>query len=121
MKFKQLLSLCLATFSLLTTKAKSHINIRGVKINQLDKQNRKQGNWIFFDQSGNALMSCFFQDDSCIRPKIFYEKGDTAFVRLQATDSVEPFILYKNNKHYFGSFIYTSDSVSTIKNRARLH
>lgn len=111
----KLLILVVATFGLSALKAQSDIKVNNLKINHLDKEKRKQGDWIFFDKLGNVRLSCIFQDDSCVSPIIFYENSDTAFVRFQITDSIEPFILYKNEKKYFGSFINTSDSTSRIE------
>ncbi len=55
-------------------------------------------------------MSCVFQNDTCISPKIFYENSDTAFVRFPLKDSIEVFILFQDNIKYTGSFIHTSDT-----------
>ena len=95
---------------LFTSQAQSDIKFHGLHINTLDKQQRKQGNWVFFNPLGLPVMSCVYKDDSCNSPIIFYENGDTAFVRLPRTDSIEPFILYAGKKQYFGNFIYTADT-----------
>jgi hypothetical protein len=104
-----------AIFCLFTSHAQPDIKFRGLNINTLDKQQRKQGNWIFFDPTGMPVMSCVFKDDNCKSPIIFYENGDTAFVRFLRTDSVEPYILYESGRQYFGNFIHTSDSTSRIE------
>jgi hypothetical protein len=111
----KLILLCVATCSLLTLNAQSDIKIGNIKANHVDKQKRKQGEWIFFDNEGFIRMSCVYKDDHCISPIIFYENTDTAFVKLPVKDSIESFIFYKNGKKYFGDFIHTSDSTSRIE------
>lgn len=86
-----------------------------MKINFVDKQKRKQGEWIFFDQQGNIKMSCIFKDDLCTSPQVFYKNKDTAFVLLKTSDSTDAFVLYKKQQKYYGNFIKTSDSSSTIE------
>ena len=110
-----IICLFLTTFGISTIKAQSNIEVNGIKINTLDKQKRKQGSWVFFDGSGNSKLSCVFKDDNCISPIIFYEKGDTAFIKFPITDSIEPFILYKNKQKFFGNFVQTSDSTEKIE------
>lgn len=75
------------------TFAQSHIKLGNLKINYVDKQKNKQGEWIFFDQFGNIKMSCVFKDDVCVSPQVFYENKDTAFVLLKISDSTEAFVL----------------------------
>jgi hypothetical protein len=110
-----ILLFCLTNFCLLTGNAQSDIKFHGVKINHLDKQKRKQGDWVFFNQAGLPIISCVFRDDSCNSPIIFYENGDTAFVKLPRTDSIESFILFEKKRQYFGNFVHTSDSTSRIE------
>lgn len=95
--------------------AQSHIKVGDMKINFVDKQKRKQGEWIFFDHKGNIKMSCFFKDDLCNSPQVFYENKDTVFVLLKTSDSTDAFVLYKDQQKYYGNFIKTSDSSSTIE------
>lgn len=102
-------------FCLFTSHAQSDIKFNGLKINSLDKQKRKQGNWVFFNPSGMPIMSCVFRDDHCYSPIIFYENGDTAFVRLPRTDSVESFIVYESARHYFGNIIHTCVNAGRIE------
>ena len=106
---------CFLNFLSLKCISQSYIKFHGLKINYVDKQNKKQGNWIFFDNKGDAIMSLKYKNDSCASPIIFYENGDTAFVRFQRTDSVEPFVLIQNKISYYGNFIITSDSTSRIE------
>lgn len=111
----KIILLGLLSISILTSKAQSDIKINNTKINHLDNRKRKQGDWIFFDKLGNVRLSCVFKDDSCVSPLIFYENNDTAFIKLPIVDSTESFILYKNKRTYFGSFIYTSDGRNIIE------
>jgi hypothetical protein len=101
--------------SALTLAAQSDIKVGKLKINHLDKQKRKQGEWIFFDTLGNIRMSCVYENDRCNSPVIFYENTDTAFIRFPIKDSIEVFCLYKNGKRYLGNFVHTSDSTSNIE------
>lgn len=108
-----LIFLTIAVF--LESKGQSDIKVYGQKVNHLDKQKRKQGDWLFFDKNGFVQMTCVFQDDICISPIIFYENSDTAFVKLPVEDSIETFILFEGDKRFRGHFIHTSDSTTTVK------
>ena len=103
------------TCSFFTAKAQPDIKINNTKINNLDRHRRKQGDWLFFDKSGNIRLRCVFKNDSCVSPLIFYENSDTVFIKLPVKDAVESFVLYKNKKKYFGDFIHTSDTTSVIE------
>lgn len=109
-----LVLLMLNVFSFWAT-AQSYIKVSNLKINYVDKQKRKQGEWLFFDQQGNIKMSCFFKDDVCASPQVFYENKDTSFVLLKTSDTTNAFVLFKNQQKYYGNFIKTSDSTSTIE------
>lgn len=111
----KLLFFCLATCSLLTLKAQSDIKVGKGKANRIDKQKRKQGEWIFFDRQGNIRMSCIFENDKCISPIIFYENTDTVFIKYPIKDSIEVFSVHKNGKRYLGNFVHISDSTSNIE------
>ena len=113
--FKLSLFIILLTLNVVSSKAQSDIKINGLKINHLDKHKKKQGEWIFFDKLGFVRMSCSFKDDKTISPQIFYENGDTTFIRLVTSDSTEAFVLYKNQNKYFGNFLQTSDTTSIIE------
>jgi hypothetical protein len=84
-------------------------------MNYVDKLKKKQGEWIFFDQWGNIKMSCVFKDDIGVGTQVFYENKDTAFVQLKTSDTTHAFVLHKNHQKYYGNFIKTSDSTSTIE------
>jgi hypothetical protein len=99
----------------LEAKAQSDIKVYGQKVNHLDKQKRKQGDWIFFDKYGFVQMTCMFRNDNCISPLVFYENSDTVFVRFPVEDSIENFVLFQGNKKYSGHFLHTTDTTTTIK------
>lgn len=114
-KIIQLIFISLTLNLFFEAKAQSYIKVYGQKVNQLDKQKRKQGDWIFFNNQGLVQMTCVFKDDICVSPFIFYENSDTSFVRLPIVDSIETFILFEHHKQYVGQFIHTSDSTTTIE------
>jgi hypothetical protein len=114
-KLIRLILFIIITIVFLESKAQSYIKVYGQKVNHLDKQNRKQGDWIFFDNQGFVQMTCVFQDDICISPYIFYENSDTVFVRFPPKDSVEGFVLFQDNKKYKGAFIHTSDTTTVVE------
>jgi hypothetical protein len=76
----------------------------GVKINKLDKKNKKQGSWFFFDELGNLEVSCYYKNDSIIKPIIFYKNQDSTFVRYSKINNSELFLLKSNSKWVVGSF-----------------
>ena len=104
---------CVFIFS--TSYGQTERTVNGHKINRIDKQKRKQGEWIYFDDAGNAKLSCLYENDVCISPLVFYENGDTAFVRVIKTDSVQPFMVVHNQKRFFGSIIRSSDTTTTFE------
>ncbi|OQP51793.1 hypothetical protein A4H97_26665 [Niastella yeongjuensis] len=107
--------ICITVCSFLAGHAQTNIEFHGIKINAVDKQKRKQGNWLFFDYDGMPVMSCVYKNDNCISPAIFYEKGDTAFVRFPQTDSIETFIVYAGKDRMYGNFIHSSDSSTRVE------
>ena len=114
---KSVLPLLIFIFTLAhitNVQAQADIKVNNIKINHIDKKKRKQGEWIFFDKDGNIRLSCTYNNDSCISPVIFYENTDTAFIKFPIVNSTEPFILYQGDKRFYGSFVYTSDTTSTI-------
>lgn len=111
----RLILFCTTVLSMGVLNAQSDIKVGKVKTNRVDKQKRKQGEWIFFDRQGNIRMSCVFENDKCISSTIFYENTDTAFIKFPVKDSIEVFCLYKNGKRYLGNFVHTSDSTSNIE------
>jgi len=84
------------------------ITRNGVKINKIDKQDKKQGNWFFFDSKGDISVSCYYKDDSIITPIIFYKNSDTAFIRLPKTNGINAFLIYENGRKILGNYIKIS-------------
>lgn len=85
--------------------AQRTIKWNGVHLNEVDKQGRKQGEWLFFDKQGNVLMNCSFRNDKVEGPMVFFDKGDTVLVRLKDADSLEHFIYYHRGEPISGAFV----------------
>lgn len=109
------LLLCSFLFLAQSAHTQSAITVNKVKINRLDKQKRKQGDWIFFDRQGNIQLSCRYENNQISGPVCWYENTDTAFIRFPRTENRETFIVYENSRSYTGDFIYTSDSTYQIE------
>lgn len=95
--------------------AQSFIKAQGLKINEIDKKRRKQGEWIFFDSVGNVKASCIYHNDVIVSSITFYEHGDTSFVLFPKEDGKEMFILYQKDRPYIGAFVYPTDSTVYIE------
>lgn len=95
--------------------AQNSIKLYGESYNKIDKKNRKQGNWIFFDTSANVELTTYYEDDKISSPLVFYKNSDTVFIRLPKKNNYEDFIYYKDNLPVSGSFVYTTDSLYTIE------
>lgn len=100
--------LCLAAIS---ADAQSDIRIGKAKANHVDKQKKKQGDWIFFDEDGNIAISCIYKNDEIIGPIVYYRNTDTVFVRYAVAGGLEPFDVHLNGKVYRGSYTTEKDSV----------
>lgn len=109
------LLLCITTGTFSIVKAQSDIKVGAHKANHIDRQKRKQGEWLFFDNEGNIRMTCVFENDKCVSPIIFYENTDTIFIKYPMNDSIEVFSVHTNGKRYLGNFVHTSDSTSNIE------
>lgn len=107
--------LVLSVFFSGNLNAQSEIKVYNQKINKLDKENKKQGEWLFFNPAGFAIISCTYKDDRCISPVLFYENSDTAFIKFEKKDSVQDFIAYYKKKTFYGVYVYTSDSTYRIE------
>lgn len=103
----------LISFLSTPASAQSSIKINGSAINKLDKKKQKQGEWIYFNDSGYVVMNCFYKDDACISPMVFYKNGDTAFIKIPWQDDVQHFVLYQGSEKIYGSYIYMADSSFT--------
>ncbi|ULQ52525.1 hypothetical protein [Flavihumibacter fluvii] len=89
--------------------AQRSIKWKGLHLNNLDKQGRKQGEWLFFDKQGNVLMECSFQNDEVSGPRVFFNKGDTSLIRFQPKDSLEHFIYYYKGQPLNGVFVSSTN------------
>ncbi len=89
------------TFS---SHAQKDIIKNGIKINHLDKTNKKQGSWFFFDENDKILLSCRYKDDSIASPLTFFRDNDTAFIRFPETNGIETFIIFLNGEQIAGSY-----------------
>ena len=101
--------LFLLLFFPLGLQAQKTIKWNGLQLNAIDKKGRKQGDWLFFDKKGNALMQCQFQNDKVVGPRVFFNEGDTVLVRLTPTDSLEHFIYYVRGEKLSGAFVQNED------------
>jgi hypothetical protein len=90
--------------------AQKEIVRNGKKINRLDKQNRKQDRWFFFNQAGDVLLSCDYKNDSIISPVIYYAGSDTGFIRYPKINNTEIFILYIDGAKVIGNNIFLKDT-----------
>ncbi len=102
-------------FLINTAFSQLEISVNKVKINKIDKQKRKQGDWIFFDREGNIRLSCRFENNLVSGPVCWYEQSDTAFIRFPEKEGRETFIVYEHGKKFTGDFIHTSDSTYQIE------
>jgi hypothetical protein len=99
-----ILLLLLLPLGLLAQRA---IKWQGMQLNVLDKQGRKQGEWLFFDKQGAVLMKCNFRNDEVNGARVFFREGDTSLIRFQPQDSLEHFIYYFNGQALAGVFVTT--------------
>jgi hypothetical protein len=88
-----------------TSYSQKEIIKNGQKINKLDKKNKKQGSWFFFDRLGDLALSCYYENDSIIKPMVFYHKNDSAFVRYPKVEKEEIFLLKSSNNWIIGNLI----------------
>jgi hypothetical protein len=91
-------------FICLETYSQKEIVKNGIKINKLDKKNKKQGSWFFFSENNNLQVSCIYKDDSIIAPIVFYKNEDSIFVRYPKNNGVEAFLLKVDNQWLVGSY-----------------
>ena len=120
---KLLLFYCIIIFIAMypcVTCAQSDIRIYDKKINHLDKQKRKQGEWIFFNDKGKAFASCLFNNDSCIGAVVYYHNSDTAFVRIKTSSITEAYILYRGTQRFYAFNCPDSDSCLQVDDDPKL-
>ncbi|GAO45069.1 hypothetical protein [Flavihumibacter petaseus] len=90
--------------------AQKTIAWKGMQLNALDKQGRKQGEWLFFDSTGTVRMQCAFHNDQPTGPRVFYNSaGDTTLLRFSPEDSSEHFIYYYHGQPISGLFSWVND------------
>lgn len=97
-----------------TASAQSSIKIQGKKLNAINKQNRKQGNWMFFNDDKSKALSCTYASDTIISPIVYYINNDTAFIRFPIKDNAESFICFHNKQAFHGSFKHDSDDSISV-------
>lgn len=91
-------------------QAQRTIKWKGLQLNALDKQGRKQGDWLFFDNDGKLLLNCQYHNDQVKGPRTFYNPaGDTTLLRFAPNDSLEHFIYYYKGKPLNGVFVFATD------------
>lgn len=95
----------------LASQAQRSIKWQGLQLNQLDRQGRKQGEWLFFDKQGNVLMQCHFRNDAVNSPRVFFQQGDTSLIRFEPRDSVENFIYYYQHQPLAGAFVSSGEGM----------
>ena len=110
MKYYAVLLLVLFNYS--TCYSQKEISKNGQKINKLDKKNKKQGSWFFFNQIGDLEVSCYYKNDSIVKPIVFYRNNDSIFVRYPKVDKSEVFLLKTSGKWIVGN-LDTSKADST--------
>ena len=92
------------------THGQPFIKVKGYKINYIDKEDRKQGEWLFFNQDGEIKVSCTYENDVPVSPVVIYENNDTAMVWLPAVGDHDPFVLYFGDERFTGSIVNLTDS-----------
>lgn len=92
------------------TQGQPFIKVKGYKINYIDKEDRKQGEWLFFNQDGEIKVSCTYENDVPVSPVVIYENNDTAMVWLPSVGDHDPFVLYAGSERFTGSIVNLTDS-----------
>ncbi len=92
-------------FITINSYSQKEIIKNGQKINKLDKKHKKQGSWFFFNKLGDLELSCYYENDSIIKPIVFYKNNDSIFVRYPKIDKEEIFLLKSSNNWIIGNLI----------------
>ncbi len=92
------------------THGQPFIKVKGYKINYIDKEDRKQGEWLFFNGDGEIKVSCTYENDVPVSPVVIYENNDTAIVWLPSVGDHDPFVLYMGTERLTGSIVNLTDS-----------
>ena len=90
-------------FTYLICYPQKEIKKNGQKINKIDKQNKKQGSWFYFNKNGDLELSCYYKNDTIVTPMVFYKNNDSIFVRFQKVEHNELFLLKTSCKWVIGS------------------
>ncbi len=92
-------------------QAQRTISWKGRQLNALDRQGRKQGDWLFFGRNGQVRMQCRFENDQPAGALTYYtDSGDTALLRFPSEAGREPFIYYYKGAPINGVFAYRDES-----------
>ena len=92
------------------THGQPFIKVKGYKINHINKEGQKQGEWLFFNGDGEIKVSCTYENDVPVSPVVIYENNDTAMVWLPSVGDHDPFVLYSNAERFTGSIVNLTDS-----------
>ncbi len=109
---KNLVSLLYLILICTHSYSQKEITKNGQKINKIDKQNKKQGSWFLFDEYGDLALSCYYKNDTIVKPMIFYKNNDSIFIRYPKVEKEEIFLIKSSNKWVIGS-ITTEKTDST--------
>lgn len=102
-------------FITINSYSQKEIIKNGQKINKLDKKNKKQGSWFFFDQLGDLELSCYYENDSIVKPLVFYHKNDSVFVRYPKKNNEEVFLLKSSKNWIIGNLITQKRDSTTVE------
>jgi hypothetical protein len=92
------------------THGQPFIKVKGYKINYIDKEGQKQGEWLYFNKFGEIKVSCTYENDVPVSPVVIYENNDTAMVWLPSVGDHDPFVLYGGSERFTGSIVNLTDS-----------
>ncbi len=112
---KQIVQTILVSMISLIGYAQKDIVKNKVKINHLDKNDIKQGDWFFFDDNDDIVLSCKYKDDSIVSPLTFYKNNDTAFIRFPEINGSETFIIHMNGQQIVGNYEQVTKDSSVIE------
>lgn len=97
--------LFISTLTLLVNKqaqGQQYVKIAGHKTNYLDKEDKKQGDWIFFNSDATIALTCHYRNDTIISPITFYKNKNIAFIRYPEVSGKTLFEAFINTKKILG-------------------
>jgi hypothetical protein len=112
---KHYLLFLLLFFSYSVSYSQKEIIKNGQKINKLDKKNKKQGSWFFFNKIGDLEVSCYYKNDSIVTPVVYYKNNDSIFVRYQKVEKSEVFLLKTSGNWIVGNIDTTRADSTKIE------